>query len=94
MAKTRQWQVEASFPNGAITTFGVRGRKAPTALLKAYQRLAEYPVVADQVTLHRVHWRGKRWSARNEDRRAAAYERAALPSDARVPSAQLPPSLA
>lgn len=91
MAKTRQWQVEATFPNGAITTFGVRGRQAPTALLKAYQVLAIYPVPASQLTLHRVHWRGKRWSARNERRGAAVAERAARPSDARVISTQPPP---
>jgi hypothetical protein len=60
----RQWQVEATFPNGGVTTFGVRGRRTPTALLQAYQRLAMYPVVADQLRLERVHWRGKRWAAR------------------------------
>lgn len=68
MTKTRQWQVEAVFPNGAITTFGIRGRQESTALLRANERLAEYPFVPDQVTLERIHWRGKRWSVRNAGR--------------------------
>lgn len=61
---TRQWQAVATFPNGAVTIFGIRGKTAPAALLKAYQRLAEYPVVPSEVTLHRIHWRGKRLAAR------------------------------
>jgi hypothetical protein len=60
MSHARHWQADAAFPNGAKITFGLRASSLPRALLKAYEHLAAFPRVAEQLTITRLPWRGAR----------------------------------
>lgn len=80
--RRRAWQGRATFANGAVFTFGVHG-SLPGALLKSYRLLAGFPVPADQLTLERIYWKGRRLRERNERLQAG------LPSGARELSAPL-----
>lgn len=78
--RRRAWQAEATFVNGAKFTFGVHG-SLPGALLKSYRLLAEMPVEADRLRLHRVYQKGQRLAEQADRLRA--------PSGVHVPSAAL-----
>jgi hypothetical protein len=63
------WQVEATFPNGAKAVFGLQARHRVQAYLKAFQRTAEFPGIAASLVITRltprVHHRGHSWMKEN-----------------------------